>query len=127
VLDAILISLMGLVLVGLTGITLSFLVASLREREDHAAIFAGIQFVFFFGGLVLFALAYAKGLFETAPGRVLLVLMPAFTAPGVWLLFRRSGENPKALQGTAGLIVGEVERVDERGHAPMETQWRNLS
>jgi len=114
VLDAILISLMGLALVGLTGITLSFLVASLREREDHAAIFAGIQFVFFLGGLVLFVLAYANGLFETAPGRVLLVLMLAFTAAGVWLLFKRNGENPKALQGTAGSIVGEVERVDER-------------
>jgi reductive dehalogenase len=114
VLDAILISLMGLALLGLTGITFSFLVASFREEENRAAVFAGIQFVLFFGGLVLFALVYATGFFETAPGRMLLILMLAFTAAGAWLLFRRNGENEKALEGSAGLIVGEVKRFDER-------------
>ena len=94
-LDAILISLMGLALVGLTGITFSFLVASFREGEERATLFGGIQFLLFFGGLVLFALCYAAGFFETAPGRMLLILMLAFTVTGAWLLFRRSGRKPK--------------------------------
>jgi reductive dehalogenase len=114
VLDAILIFLMGLALIGLTGITFSFLVSSFREKEDRATLFGGIQFVFFFGSLVLFTLSYANGFLETAPGRMLLIVLSAFTAAGTWLLFNRNGENAKALAGTAGLIVGEVERFDER-------------
>jgi len=113
-LDAILILLMGLALIGLTGITFSFSISSFREEENRAMVFGGIQFVFFFGSLVLFSISYATGFLETAPGRILLIVMLAFTAIGTWLLFKRNGENVKALEGTTGLIVGEVKRFDER-------------
>jgi len=89
-LDAIPIFLMGMALVGLTGITFSFLVSSFREKEDRAMLFGGIPFLFFFGSLVLFALSYANGLLETAPGRTVLIVLLAFTAAGTWLLFRRN-------------------------------------
>ena len=104
-LDAILISLMGMALVGLTGLTFSFVVASFREGEERATLLGGIQFLLFFGGLVVVALCHAAGFFETTTGRMLLILMLAFTVTGAWLLFKRSGENPKAPQGTAGLMV----------------------
>ena len=97
-LDAILISLMGLALVGLTGITFSFVVASFREAEERAMLLGGIQFFLFFGGLVVFTLCHAAGFFTTTLGRILLILMLAFTAACAWLLLKRSGENPKALK-----------------------------
>jgi len=113
-LDAILIFLMGLVLIVMTGITFSFLVASFREKEDRATVFGGIQFVFCFGSLVLFAISYTNGLLESPTGRTLLIVLLVLAATGAWLLFRRNGENEKALEGSAGLIVDEVKRFDER-------------
>jgi reductive dehalogenase len=113
-LDAILISLMGLALIGMTGITFSFLVASIREKEDRATVFGAILFVLFFGGLVLFTISYINGLLESPTGRTLLIVLLVLAATGAWLLFGRNGENEKALEGSAGLIVGEVNRFDER-------------
>jgi hypothetical protein len=112
--DAILILLMGLALTGVTGISLSFFISSIREEENRAMFFGGVQFAFFFGSLVLFFIFYTAGLFETPSGRMLLMVVLAFTSIGTWLLFKKSGENGKALEGTAGLMVGEVKRFDER-------------
>ena len=66
--------------------------------------------------LLVVLLVYLKaiGMFDTATGGVLLALGLILTAGLLVLLTIRLGSNPQALQGTRGLIVGEVKRYDER-------------
>ena len=93
---------------------LSFLVSSIRERERRASVFAALQLLLALVPVVLVPILWKRGAFETPLGIALVVLTAAAFGAAAVLFARKTGANPKALQGTQGLIAGEVERQDER-------------
>ncbi len=110
----VLISVAALGLIGLALIGLSFLVSSVWEREAKATTFAALQSAAMLILVLVFFSLLSAGFFETAPGIIILLAGIAGGAVAGFLLLRRSGANPRALEGTRGLIVGEVKRWDER-------------
>ena len=93
---------------------LSYLISSIWEKEKRASIFAAVQFIGMAGLLILFAYGWQTGFLSTGPGiGILICFLIGGVAAGV-LLMRKTKANPKALEGTKGLIVGEVKRPDER-------------
>lgn len=96
------------------GIGFSYLISSLREQETRAAIFGAAQFLLMLGLVILLFYLQAIGFFTPGPGFIVLVLA-LLLALGILIgLSRSNGSNPNALAGTQGLIVGQVDRVDER-------------
>ena len=104
----------ALALIAQALIGLSFLLSSLWEREGKASTFAAAQSAAMLTLVLLFFLLLWAGFFETGVGVVVLIGGIAAGAIAAFLLLRRSGANPAALEGTRGLIVGEVRRWDER-------------
>jgi len=100
--------------ISLAVVGLSFWISCVREKETRAAVFGAVQFLIMLGMVILLFSLQAAGFFATGGGIFVLVtgLLLAFglLAGLVWPV----GSNPKALTGTAGLIVGQVARVDER-------------
>ena len=93
---------------------LSYLISSIWEKEKRASIFAAVQLIGMAGVLILFAYGWQAGFLSTGPGiGILIFFLIGGVAAGV-LLMRKTQANPKALEGTKGLIVGEVKRPDER-------------
>jgi reductive dehalogenase len=106
--------LVTLVLCAQAAVGLCYLISSIWEKEKRASIYAGIQLIGMLGLLALFVYWWQIGLLFTGPGiGILICFLAAGAAAGV-LLIRKTPANPKALQGTKGLIVGEVKRTDER-------------
>jgi len=93
---------------------LAFLYSSIREKERRAAYFAGVQFLLMLALVFIIYFFNVTGFFQTAAGVVLIFLGLGAACAGLYVLLRRSGVNPKALQGTSGLLGGEPERCDER-------------
>jgi reductive dehalogenase len=93
---------------------LIYLVSCIREKENRASFFAAVQFIGMVGLTILFVWWWQTGLFATGPGIGLLVCFLMAVPAAYLLLVRRTQGNPKALEGTKGLIVGEVKRPDER-------------
>jgi len=107
----------AIVIAGLTGfafVGLTFLVSAVREKEKRAAIFGGAQFICLLVLLVLFICGHGSGFFVDGFGLMILVGFSVTGALGCLTLVYRTAGNPKALAGTAGLIVGDVKRYDER-------------
>jgi len=104
----------GFVVEALIG--LSFFVSCIWEKERRATVFAGLQFIIMIGLLVIYFLLIDIGFFGTAPGLVVLIAGYVLVIVAAFLLMRRTAANPRALQGTKGLIKKEVKRVDERTH-----------
>jgi hypothetical protein len=97
-------------------IGLSYFVSSMWEKETRASIFAGLQFLFMLVPVVIFFfLILSTRFFETGLGVAALIAGLVIVALAAFFLVRRSGTDPKALEGTKGLIVGDVKRQDERG------------
>ena len=63
--------------------------------------------------LAFLALVWA-GFFNTKPGIVILIFGYLVAGLSAFFLLRRTPPNPRALKGTAGHIVGDVKRFDER-------------
>jgi reductive dehalogenase len=104
----------ALALMALAFIALSFLVSSIWEREKKAATFAALQSAATLTLVFVFFSLLWVGFFETGIGIVVLIGGIVAGGVGASLLIRRSGANPKAPEGTRGLIVGAVKRWDER-------------
>jgi reductive dehalogenase len=102
----------GLVIQALIG--LSFFVSCIREKERRATVFAGLQFLVMIGALIVYLLLIDIGFFRTTPGLVILIAGYVLAIVAAFLFMRRTAPNPRALQGTKGLIKGEVKRQDER-------------
>jgi reductive dehalogenase len=95
-------------------IGLSFLISCVWEKESRATLFAGLQLLLMMGLVILLLYLGAIGFFETGSGRAVLILGLVLSGGLVALFTLKIGSNPQALQGTRGLMVGNVERYDER-------------
>ncbi len=105
---------LGLAVQALIG--LSFFVSCIWEKERRASVFAGLQFLGMCALLVIYLLLIWNGFFRTTLGLAILIAGYVLDVSGAILLLRRTAPNPRALQGSKGLIVGEVKRQDERTH-----------
>ena len=94
----------------------AFLISSIWEKEERASIFAGIQFLGMLGILILFIYWQASGFFVSGIGLFILIGSFIVGILAVFFCLRQTTVNQRALEGTKGLIVGEVERFDERKH-----------
>ncbi len=101
-------------LIAQAAVGLSYLISSIWEKEKRASVFAAVQFVGMAGLLILFAYGWQSGFLSTGPGIGILIFFLIGGVAIVVLLMRKTQANPKALEGTKGLIVGEVKRPDER-------------
>jgi reductive dehalogenase len=93
---------------------LAFFVSSIYERENRAALLGGLQFAGMLTLMIIFFLLLSNGFFKTGGGLTVLIIGDALAVTAVFLLTRRTGANPTPLEGTKGLIVGQVRRFDER-------------
>jgi reductive dehalogenase len=94
-------------------VTFAFVISSIWEGEKRAAFIGGVTFSILLGGMICLLALKTVGFFQSIPG--LLILLVGLVIPvAALLLLIRAGQNPRALQGTKGYIVGEVERFDER-------------
>jgi hypothetical protein len=94
--------------------TLIYVFASLAE-EERRAVSAGIAIIAAMGTAELVASwLYAAGFFSHTPGRELFLAFAILATAGFFLLLRRTPPNPRALQGSTGLVTGRVRRFDER-------------
>ena len=104
----------GLALTGQALIGLTFFISSIWEKEKRATVMGGFQFLLMLSPVIVFFYLKADGFFQTIAGVVCLVGGLVFGAYAAFVFARKSGSNPKALEGTKGLIVGDVARFDER-------------
>ena len=95
-------------------ICLTFFISCIREKERRAAGFSGLQLAVALG---LFGVLYflkSSGFFDSKNGLVALGVGVIFIALTPLLLVMKTSRNNKALAGAKGLVVGSVERFDER-------------
>ena len=102
------------ILAVLAFIGLTFLVSSIWEREKRAAISGGVQFLVMLG--LVFSVFYLKwnGFLGTQGGLYFLTCVLVLAVLSAFLLMARIGASKEAVQGTRGLMVGDVKRYDER-------------
>jgi reductive dehalogenase len=111
-----------LVILGIVGLTaqafigLFFFISSVYEKERRAAVFGFFQFLGMLAVLVIFLMLAGSGFFHTGWGRAVLFAATITAGIAAFFLLRRTEPNQRALQGSKGLIVGTVERFDERTH-----------
>jgi reductive dehalogenase len=97
-------------------IGLSFFISCIWEKEKRASLFAGLQFLGMLAFLLFFLHLVRIGIFEGETARIVLIGGVILGALAVFLLLRKTAPNRKALEGSKGLIVGDVRRFDERDH-----------
>jgi reductive dehalogenase len=112
--DAILFFMTAAATVTLAVIGLSFFVSCVWEKERRASICSGIQALLMLGLVVWLFYLNGTGFFKTNFGFTLLIIDLALAAGLCIFLMRKAGQNPSALDGTDGLIVGDVNPTDER-------------
>jgi hypothetical protein len=95
-------------------IGLSYFVSSIWEKESRASIFGGLQFLGMLIVVILLYSLYSAGFFHTTPGVLVLILSLVIGISLTIFLVIPLGVNARALEGSRGLIVGEVHRQDER-------------
>ncbi len=99
---------------GVVLFTISFLIASLTEKEPRAALITAAVILFLIGfELGIYGL-YSLGFFFNTAGRLLLLAGWAVMGFGIYFFGRHTGPNDKALKGVEGYIVGNARRFDER-------------
>jgi reductive dehalogenase len=111
---SVLIFLAGAGLIGQAIIGFSYLISSIWEKEQRASIFGGLQLLAMLVPVIIFFYLHSTGFFHTDPGIIILILALSTGAGAVFALILPLGLNAKALEGTNGMIVGEVSRQDER-------------
>lgn len=105
---------LGLALCAQAFIGLTFFISSIQENEKRASVLSCVQLI---GMLILVILFFGLnwiGFFDSGIGIFIIICAIVLGAITVFLFFSKMGTNPKALQGTKGLIVGEVKQWDER-------------
>jgi reductive dehalogenase len=111
-----------LIFLGVLGLTaqafigLSFLISCIWEKELRATNFALLQFLGMSALLIMFLSLAWIGFFKSGIGFVILVTAYVLVILAALLILLKIGGNPKALEGSKGLIVSDVKRFDERDH-----------
>ncbi len=95
-------------------IGLGFFISCVWEKESRATMVSGIQFLIMLGLVIFLFYFNTIGLFKTNFGLTLLILGLALAAGLCVFLIRKTRPNQSALEGTNGLIVGDVQPTDER-------------
>ena len=90
---------------GVVLFTISFLIASLNEKEQRAALITGAVILFLIGFELGIYWLYTLGFFLNSAGLLLLLAGWAVTGYGTYFFCRHTGPNEKALKGVEGLIV----------------------
>jgi len=91
-----------------------FFASCVWEKERRATVYSAIQAVLMLALVIGLFYSESRGFFKTDVGLTLLMLTNVFAAGIGVFLGCRAGSNPAALEGTAGLIVNDVTRTDER-------------
>ena len=115
-----LIFILGLALCVQAVIGLTFFISSIWEKEKRASILGGLQLLGMLVLVVLFFFLNRVEFFDKGAGLAIMICALIAGVLGSLMLFSRLGTNPRALQGTKGLIVGEVRRFDARDLLPAE-------
>jgi reductive dehalogenase len=95
-------------------IGLTFFISSIWEKEPRATVFAGLQFLGMLAVLVVYLVLASSGFFKTGAGIALLIAIYVIGITATIFTVRKAKPNSRALEGTPGFIVGEVNRFDER-------------
>ena len=95
-------------------ICLSFLISCIQEKERRAAAFGGLQLAVPVGLFGFLFYLKGSGIFDSKYGIVAFGLGVIFIVLTPLLLIIKTSRNNKALAGTKGLVVGSVQRFDER-------------
>ena len=109
-----------LVVIGVLGLStqafigLSFFISCIWEKEKRATAVALLQFIGMMVVLAVFIAIALADTFHTPIGKAVLIIGYAGVIAAAVLLLKRSRPNPRALEGTKGLIIGKVGRHDER-------------
>ncbi len=95
-------------------IGLSFLISCIWEKEKRATFYALLQFLGMAALFILFIVFIQHDFSGTTLGNQ--IFLSGFISALIlaFLLLRRTKINQNALKGTKGLILGKVERQDER-------------
>jgi reductive dehalogenase len=94
--------------------SLAFVVSSIWERERRAALIGGLISCVLLGLIAVLFVIRETGFFRTTIGLTVLLAGLIVMAGAFLLMSKRTAQNPRALEGTKGYVVGEVERFDER-------------
>jgi reductive dehalogenase len=95
-------------------IGLGFFISCVWEKESRATLVSGIQFLLMLGLVIFLFYFNTIGFFKTGFGFTFLILGLALGAGLCVFLIRKAGPNQRALEGSSGLIVGDVQSTDER-------------
>lgn len=95
-------------------IGLGFLISSVWEKEKRASLFAALQFAVMLAVALIYFFLLNLGFFQTGTGQFILLAGIVCSAAVAVLLLKKAPPNARAVNGTKGLIVGEVDRFDER-------------
>ena len=112
-------------------IGLGFFISCVWEKESRATMVSGIQFLIMLGLVIFLFYFNTIGLFKTNFGLTLLILGLALAAGLCVFLIRKTRPNQSALEGTNGLIVGDVQPTDERDivfarNGPFDRDQKNI-
>ncbi len=100
-----------------TLLTLSMVVSSIWERERRAALYSAAMLALSLVPIAAILVLDRRGFFAAGLGLSLLVgglFVGLVVFLGTFIV--KIGRNPRAARGTAGYVVGNVERYDERNH-----------
>ena len=109
-----------LIVIGLIGLSiqafigLSFFISCIWEKEKRATAAALLQFIGMMVVIAVFIAIALAGTFHTPIGKAVLIIGYVGVITAAVLLLKRSGPNPRALEGTKGLIISKVSQHDER-------------
>lgn len=101
-------------LLSLTFLAGSFWYYSVVEREKRASLWACMQFILLALVLLIFIMLLTSSFFQSTPGTPLLIIGNICTFAILAFITYKTEPNKRALNGSEGYVVDEVERFDER-------------
>ena len=102
-----LLGLQAVFVLGVVVFTISFLIASLNEKEQRAALLAGAVSLLLIGFELCIYWLYTLGSFFNSAGLPLLLAGWVVMGYGIYFFCRLTGPNEKALKGAEGLMVAD--------------------
>jgi reductive dehalogenase len=98
-------------------LTFCFVVSSFREKEIRASILGLLVSVAMAAALMAYAWAQGAGLLSNPVAQAVQIVFGVLIALFTVLMFVPLGRNPKASEGTKGMIEGQPERFNQKDTA----------